>query len=263
MYTLITDETNTQESKNSEFFIYGGLVFSPEQMGIISSDIQAIRDTYGFAPEDKLKFDTNSRPANVDRSSYTAAKKQVIQSCLNAGVVFIAYMILHKIAKDPKTIGEYALNSVLVRFDGVFLREKSDIGVVIVDRLPDQARAYDMLRRKFQTGLEIASNGSKIELDRVLLYATTCDGASHLSSAVDIVLGSLRWVVNHSNNGPTTELSRDMFGSVASMMYHRESGGKKYLRDYGLILRPKEPGHPPYKARYDDLVSYLQGLLNS
>jgi hypothetical protein len=262
MYTLITDETNTQESEDGDFFIYGGLIFSPDQMKQVTDDIESIRTKYGSEPPDKLKFDTRSRPKHVSRKDYTCAKNDVIEACLKAEVQFIAYMVLHKVAKDERAKGEWALNSVLVAFSKKFLLRKKDYGIVVIDRLPGNDRAYDMLKRKFQQGLRMQSTGNAVKLERVLLYATTCDGASHLSSAVDIVLGSLRWVVNQRRHLTSDDLSQKMLEKVGKMMYHRASGEVRYVREYGLILRPKSyPGHPPYRQEYEDLVAYLERLL--
>lgn len=112
----MTDETNVRESKEGDFFIYGGLIFSAEQMVRVTTDIELIRAKRGFSPGDKLKFDTNSRPKGMTPQTYTAAKNDVVRSCLDAGVKFIAYMVLHKIAKEERQKGEFALNSVLVAF---------------------------------------------------------------------------------------------------------------------------------------------------
>lgn len=262
MYTFITDETNRQESEDGGFFIYGGLIFSSEQMKQVTDDIEAIRTRYGFKPRDDLKFNTRSRPPHVSQQDHAMAKNDVIETCLTAEVQFIAYMVLHKVAQDEKDKGEWALNSALYAFGGKFLREKKDYGMVIIDRLPQKDRPYEMLKRKFQEGLRMQSTGDAVKLERVLMYPTTCDGASHLSSAVDIVLGSLRWVVNQRKTLPSGDLSQKMLEKVGKMMYHRESGEVWYVREYGLILRPKNyPGHPPYRQEYEDLVAYLTRLV--
>jgi hypothetical protein len=229
----------------------------------VSQDIERIRDRYGLAPDDKLKFATGSRPSHVSQEDYTSAKKEVIEACIRAQVSFVVYMVMHRIAVNSKTKGEWALNSALVAFGDKFLKEKRSNGIVVIDRLPEDSRPYDMLRRKFQNGLSIDSSGYRFDLKNIVLYVSTCDGASHLSSAVDIVLGSFRWVVNQRRkNRENTELAKKMFEGVAKLMYYREEGGHRYVREYGLVLRPKILGHPPYRSEYEELVAYLQGLLN-
>ncbi len=262
MYCFVTDETNVQPNRDSRFFIYGGLVFSSEQMKQVNSEVAGIRQRYDFKPHDKLKFDTRSRPEQVSVDDYTAAKNAVIQACNSAGVKFIAYLIHHSIV-DPEYKEDYALNSVLVAFNQKFLTEHNDHGIVIIDRMPDSSGAYNMLKQKFQDGLTLKGTGSKLKLDRVVMYATTCDGASHLSSAVDIVLGGFRWVVNAQGRPTPGTTERQIFTNVAQMMYAKKVGDTLYARDYGLILRPETVRVQAYKAEYDNLVRYMVDLFES
>lgn len=260
MYYLVTDETNVTASNNAEFFIYGGLALSGEQLSEIHRQISAIRERYGFESNDTLKFDTNSRPSHLSQQDHTSAKNDVIEVCYHAGAKFIVYLIHHKIAQgDSDNITEFALNSVLAAFNRRFLPEKGSDGIAVIDRLPD-GKAYKMLRGKFQDGLALPS-GPTFKLDRVVLYATTCNGASHISSAVDIVLGGFRWVVNSCRKPSPGTTERTIFQNVARMIYGKEQGGKTYLRDYGLILRPENIKAPVYQQRYDELVAYFSSLL--
>lgn len=172
---------------------------------------------------------------------------------------FIACLILHRIA-TKELVGEFTLNSLLAVFNNKFLKEKGGYGMVLVDRLPDNSAAYSMLKRKFQDGLSIETTGNMIKLDRIMLYATTCDGASHLSSAVDIVLGGLRWVVNAQGRSTPGTTERKIFTNVAGMMYGKEDGDTLKVRNYGLILRPETVIVPAYQAEYDSLVEYMTEL---
>lgn len=259
MYYLVTDETNVEPSEDSTFFIYGGLVLSSEQMATIHSAICAIRQKYKFEPTDPLKFSTNCRPWHIDRDTYTAAKNEVIESCLHAGVKFIAYLISHKILKVENK-ATYALNSVLVAFDKKFLTEKDDNGLVMIDRTPDQAATFAQLKNNFQNGLTIENTGAKVELDRVLMYSATCDGASHISSAVDVVLGGFRWVVNTQDKPQFGSTQRKIFSNIAKMMYAKNEGDILRVRDYGLILRPVNIKTSKHQEQYDNLVHYLTQL---
>jgi hypothetical protein len=261
VYYFITDETNVTQTETNEFFIYGGLVLSDEQLSTITADITKIRKRYGFEPNDNLKFDTNSRPPHVTQEDYTKAKNDVIESCCQAGAKFIVYLIHHNIAQgDAEHIAEFALNSVLVAFNLEFLTEKKSQGIVIIDRLPD-GKAYAMLRSKFQEGLPHASSGLNFKLDKIVLFATTCNGASHISSAVDIVLGGFRWVVNASTKPVPGTTERRIFQNIARMIYGKKKGDQHYVRDYGLILRPETIKAAVYRERYESLVAYLTSLL--
>jgi hypothetical protein len=260
MYYFVTDETNVTPSNSAEFFIYGGLALSDEQLSKIHEDIRLIRERYGFQPSDSLKFDTNTRPEQVSIQDHTNAKNDVIEACYEAGAKFIVYLIHHKIAQgDSDNTAEFALNSVLAAFNRWFLPEKDSDGVVVIDRLPD-GKAYKMLRGKFQDGLTVQS-GAKFKLGRVILYATTCNGASHISSAVDIVLGGFRWVVNASKKPIPGPIERKIFQNIARMIYGKEHAGNTYLRDYGLILRPENVKALIYQQRYNELVDYFSSLL--
>jgi hypothetical protein len=260
MYYFITDETNVTPSKASEFFIYGGLVLSDEQLSKLNIEITAIRDRYAFATSDSLKFDTNSRPEHVSSESHANAKNDVIEACYQAGAKFIVYLIHHKIAQgDATNTAEFALNSVLSAFNSKFLAEKNADGIVIMDRLPD-GKAYAMLRSKFQDGLTLVS-GTNYKVDRVVLYATTCNGASHISSAVDIVLGGFRWVVNSASKPSPGTTQRRIFQNVAKMIYGKQVGDDLRVRDYGLILRPETIKSAAYQEQYDNLVAYFVSLL--
>lgn len=261
VFYFVTDETNVEPSNQSRFFIYGGLILSSDQMVTLHDAIAGIRRRYNFAPTDVLKFDTNSRPEHVSREDHKSAKNDVITACHDAGVKFIAYMIHHNIAR-PQHKGEYALNSVLMAFNGLFLAEQDSYGIVVIDRLPDEAAGYALLKREFQEGLVIGDSGYAVTLDRVVMYATTCNGASHISSAVDIVLGGLRWVVNSQARPGPADTARAIFRNVAQMMYyHQAKNGRLLLRERGLILRPKEIKVPAYQADYDELVAYFGELL--
>ncbi|MEU0795085.1 hypothetical protein ABZ342_33905 [Amycolatopsis sp. NPDC005961] len=258
MYFFVTDETNVTPTQAAEYFIYGGLTLSDKQLPRVSNAIANIRKKYGFQDIDRLKFDTNSRPSAVTADAHREAKNAVIEACHAEGLRFIVQMIHHNIAK-PENLTEYSLNTVLNSFNERFLRDHDDYGIVVIDRLPD-GQAYSMLKNKFQLGLQFPGSGYQLPLDRVLMYATTCDGASNISSAVDIVLGAFRWVVNSQGKPTKNGTERTLFEKVARMLYVREKDGIRYARENGLILRPKEIKAPVYQERYDELVKYFVDL---
>jgi hypothetical protein len=258
MYYFVTDETNVDANGSSKFFIYGGLIFSSQQLVETSKAIVEIRKEFGFKPADKLKFDTNSRPANIEISVYTEAKRKVTQACHDIGVQFIVQMVHHKIAGDLVR-SEFALNTVLAPFNNKFLAEKDDYGMVIVDRLPNEA-AYALLKSRFQDGL-VFPDGRTVKLDRVVLYGTTCDGASHISSAVDIVLGGFRYVVNSQARPGNGTVQKSIFQNIAEMIYGHTTGSTRHIRDYGLITRPANIKVPTYRDDYDQVIEYLGSLV--
>jgi hypothetical protein len=62
--------------------------------------IAEIRKANGYLPADRLKFDTNARPKHVSVEAATAAKRDVVSACIACDCKFIAYVILHSIARN-------------------------------------------------------------------------------------------------------------------------------------------------------------------
>jgi len=102
--------------------------------------------------------------------------------------------------------------------------------------------------------------GTHVPLDRILLFASTCLGASHANSAMDIVLGAFRYCINNPRN---EDAAREMFGAVAPLMWGRRVDGQIAVRGRGLILRPEIAGirHEPYRREYEQLIEHLRCLL--
>lgn len=261
MYYFITDETNLTPNKSVTFFLYGGLAFSEDQAEKVHDAIEKIRQQYGLKPEDKLKFDTNSRPKNVSIADYTEAKNAVVTACRDAGATFICYLIHHNIA-GARLRAEFALNTVVAAFNTKLLKRANSSGIVFMDRVPDESAGWSMLKDRFQKGLTGVDWKTPIRLENIIMYATTCDGASHLSSAVDIVLGGMRWVVNQKGRPEIGDTQRNIFRNIAAMLLHEiQKDGKRSIYDLGLITRPVYVHSSKYKAEYDDLTKYIDSLL--
>lgn len=253
----MTDETNTTASELARFFIYGGLVLDAAQLQPLTKSIESIRLAHGLSSEDSLKFETRARPDHVSIEQYTKAKSAVIEACYEHDATLITYLILHKIAcADNETLIGYGLNTILSVFNFKYLEERGDAGVVVVDRLPFKGD-YSFLKEKFSTGLRIEPEGRTAALDHIGLFASSCDGASHLSSAVDIVLGAFRFCVNRTGSSDIPEL---LFPKLARMLYSRDEDGDRYIREYGITTRPKKVRSDVYRAEYDALLQRLGHL---
>ena len=137
-----------------------------------------------------------------------------------------------------------------------FLKEENATGMCVVDRLPFD-RGYQYLQEKFQTGLSFPSGGN-LQLSRIHLFASTCDGASHASSAIDIILGAFRYCVNQRERNIAP---REMLPVIVGMMWHKEVGDTLFLREYGLLLRPKNILMPTHRQENDELTGHLTQLL--
>jgi len=261
MYIMFTDETNRRPSRDRRFFVYGGLLFPIEHLSTIHDHIEKIRNEAGYRPTDILKFDTHSRPEHVSRDQATEAKRQIVSLCNELGCKFIAHIILHDIIRnqDPVQQVHWAADYVIGRYNK-YLEEVEDIGICVVDNLPNGTE-FRYLVDKFSVGLDLP-DGRHIPLDRIKLFASTRIGASHAHSAMDIVLGSFRYVINNPRN---LQAASTMIKQVAEMMWAYEKDGVRYVRDRGLIIRPplENIRSRAYRSEYENLLRQLGELTNS
>lgn len=257
-YVLLTDETNQQPSERARFFIYGGVFFPAAAMPDLHDLVDTARREAGYQRADEFKFDTKSRPDQVDRRDHKNAKRQVLEGSAELDVRFIAYLVLHDIARNQgleKTV-RFGVNTLLSQFQK-FLSHENETGICLVDRLPYR-RGHQSLGEIYQQGLQMPSR--HYVLDRVLMLGETSQQESFLGSVVDIVLGSFRYCVNDSKNGRAT---RTMLPVVARMMWNRRRADTAYLREYGLLFRPKNVSVQAYQQEYDDLTQRFTNLLET
>jgi hypothetical protein len=257
MYLLFGDEADRDAGPRAKFFIYGGVIIPCDQAPGLAREIEALRLQHGFRAHDSLKFASSTRPSRMDAEVHKEAKRGVIAAAGARSVRFCASVVLHELArrKSSEERVKHGANTILGAFNW-FLEEADDHGVCCLDRLPI-SDPYSYLREKFQTGLTFPS-GQRRRLDRIMSFSTSCDGASHLASVADVVLGSFRYCVNEpENDGP----GRAMMPPLVSMMWHRRRGNRVLVRERGLILRPEEIRVPAYEAEYDRLVQRLMGYL--
>ncbi len=258
MYILLTDETNVKPDKNAKFFVYGGVFFPVEILFQLDSAIENIRHQFGYLPGDNLKFDTRKRPSQVTIQNSTEAKKQVIQVCAKFGCKFIVHIIHHEIIKNQNFDQQvqWAADFVIGRYNK-YLKENNDWGICVMDNLPSKTQ-FKYLSDKFSYGLKLY-DGRTVKLDKIKLYASTCINASHSNSAIDIILGCFRYCINDPKN---INVAKNMLKSVVQLMWYKKINNTLYLRDRGLIIRPKlEDITSTYKSDYNDLLRHLKNLL--
>lgn len=258
MHILLADETNVQPSRDVKFLIYGGLLFPVDNLNTLDTEIERIRQTAGYQPGDELKFDTRARPEYVSIEDATAAKRQIIDLCIETGCQFIVHIILHEIIRnqDLDQQIQWAADYVIGRYNR-YLSEVNDTGICVIDHLPCKSE-FAYLSDKLQFGLHIGTR--TVRLDRIKLFASTCVGASHANSAMDIVLGSFWYCINAPRS---REAAAAMLPKIVRMMWHKRVGDTLYFRDRGLILRPpvQQIHSDEYRAEYKGLVDHLYGLL--
>jgi hypothetical protein len=235
-YLLLTDETNITPTISGQFFIYGGLILPVSRLKSLSQEIENIRRQYRLADEAELKFDTNSRPRHITPAQHRDIKNAVIDVCVRSEARFVAYVVLHELARSRSrdNLVYWGVNSVLCAFER-FLQPTDSSGICILDRVPSQSN-FQFLKEKFQNGLQFPS-GQFIKLQHVEAYAYSCIGASHASSATDIVLGAFRFCVNERIR---MQVVQGILPRIAGMMWHKSEGGRITVREYGLLIRPRD-----------------------
>jgi hypothetical protein len=256
-YVLLTDETNQQPSERARFFIYGGVFFPAAAAPDLHALVREVRAEAGYRRADEFKFDTRSRPEQVTRRGHTDAKRRVLEGCAELDVRFIAYLVLHDIARNRsmEQLVRFGVNTVLSTFQ-TFLEREGESGICLVDRLPYR-HGHQSLGEIFQQGLQMPNNRRRV-LDRVLLLGETTQQESYLGSIVDIVLGSFRYCVNERQNERAT---RAMLPPVVQMMWSRRSGDTVYVREYGLLFRPLNVAVPAYQEEYEELTQHFTNVL--
>jgi hypothetical protein len=96
-------------------------------------------------------------------------------SCIELGCKFIAYVVIHAIAKNvgqPKLV-EWGANHVIGKFN-YFLGKHGAYGIVAIDRLASHAE-YKVLVERSTKGLTFSDEGNRgVAPDRIKLFASTC-----------------------------------------------------------------------------------------
>lgn len=256
MHWLHTDETNLEPSQGT-FFIYGGLIATPEQMVGAHTLVRDIRSKFGFRPQDSFKFQTASRPKHISIEDCSEAKREAITGACSLGIKMMAYVVHHQItkskSKDKKT--EFALNALLSHFDLRYLAEKEAFGAVCIDRLPESF-SYKYLENIFRQGVNV--DGRTVPLDRILHYSITSEGASHMNSLVDLTLGGLRYCANACFGEGKPEVAAKILPPIADMMWSKpKEGGGRQIGDHGFVAYPKNIRVPHLAEDYTKLREAL------
>lgn len=257
VYLLYTEETGMRRDPKSRFFIYSGMFFPIDTLSDIHALVRRSRDDNGFREGDELRFSAKYRPKHLAKEQYAAARRSVLDGCRQLGVRIIVTVVLPGVAKGH-SMGElvgWGANSVLGAFED-FLQEENAAGICAFDRLPF-TQPYKFLKTKFQSGASL-DDGTTRPLDHVQLVSLSCTSASHVASAVDIVLGSLKYCLNEKE---PSETCLAMLPGILGMMWHKKEGDSVQLRGYGLRFSPEGVKIPAYQQQYDELTHRLVSIL--
>jgi hypothetical protein len=258
MFLMFGDEADAEQGRGQKFFVYGAIFVKADAAKELHAAIRDLRDRNGFAATESLKFADGTRPQEMTREDFRAVKKQAISVAKAHDVKFCAYVTSHALARNQphEDLVLFGANTLLGKFDE-FLEEQDDCGIVLMDRIPVE-HPYRYLREKFQIGLTFP-NGNTRRLERVIGFGSTTDGASHLASIADVLIGSFRYCVNEEERDIA---GRAMFPDLVRLMWKRRLNGRNFVQDYGLVIRPQNVRHEPHKTEYEALIDRLQGYLN-
>lgn len=251
MLTLWCDETNNHASERVQFFVYGGLVIPDASAPALHQAVKIARESHGFQAEDELKFQTNSRPKHVDQKTWNHAKGEVIEACKAAGCTLITVLVHHHVAESQKEqLVNWQLNTLLDTFNRKMLVQADSHGHVVMDRL-GEGREYALIQKKFKHG---GDGPWPRKFDRVLSYSSSCSGASHFSTAADVVLGSFAYCVNQRGDVHTPRMLMPQIWPL----FLRGAGGD--IWGEGIVLSPMTAKSPTMAKEYADLKVHITNL---
>ncbi len=257
VYLLYTEETSMRRDPKSRLFIYGGMLLPFEALDKLHALVQQVRDENDFRDVDELKFSAKSRPKHIPKEQHAAARRSVLNGCQQLGVRLVTTVVLPGIAKGrpPGELVSWGANSVLGAFED-FLTEENATGICIFGHLPF-TQPYKYINTRFQSGVT-SDDGATRRLERIQLFSLSSTGASHVASAVDIVIGSLKYCLNEKE---PSETCRAMLPGILGMIWHKKEGDSVQLRGYGLRFNPAEVKIPAYQQQYDELTQRLEGVM--
>lgn len=253
MYLLYSDETNLEPADNV-FFIYGGLVISPDRSKQLSDDIQEIRDNKSIPNDFQLKF--NPGPEHLSHEEFIELKQNVIQKAVENGCVLLVSMIHHGIATSPEDARRNEINRIAYHFHCLLNRYDSP-GLMLIDRFSDsQIDAH--LRDKFSYGIRDLPYSDVMRLHRILGYHYSAIGQSHFGSIVDIVICSLRFAVNAFSRNQVHHLeTASRLLSLIEPLFFKSEINDSLKSELSLFFSPKIIRAPSYRELYQELKDFL------
>jgi len=259
LYLFLSDETNTTPTDSAQFLIFGAAVVPMAQAAEVVRGVQQIRLEAGYPAKAEFKFDTRSRPPNVSKPAFDAAKSNVLDLAFKCGVRFMACMVHHGIAAriDAKNRPLWSLKTLLCEFD-LFLSREKTTGICAVDRFDT---AHAILSMILAGGVDPSGDLGKFQRDlsNIWMYSVTSISCSHLCSICDIVLGAFRYCVNST---PPADVARKIYPQVRRLFMHAPRDPRT-IEGWGLFLRPKNLKAKIYVDAYDRVRAHLLDLEGS
>jgi hypothetical protein len=238
VYLLYCDETNL-ERRDNDFFVYAGLIIPGAAASHLSAAIDGIRANAGILRDFPLKF--NPGPAHLDHQQFANVKEQVIQAVVGANCALCTSLILHNVATSADDARRNAINQLSYNFN-CHLGNRNDHGIVLIDRFSD-TQIDSHLRDKFSLGVTGLPFTPVMRLERVLGFHYSAIGQSHFASAIDIVLGCLRFSVNAFTRNDAGKLPRaqQFLGMLSPLFLRTPYSGPHgpWVTDISLYFSPR------------------------
>lgn len=256
MHLLYCDESNLAE-KAGDFLIYGGVIIDAATAREFSREIDEIRGGFGVERAYRLKF--NPGPKGMSHQDFIKLKQAVLECAVKYRAQFIAYAILHDIAKSPDEARRNGINTVCYHFNCILNRLESP-GLVLIDRFNDEGNQIDgHLADKFSIGLLDMPYSKEMRLENIVGFHYSAIGQSHFPGIVDVILGSLRFAINACtrNEEKNFDTSKSLL-NLLSPMFFREEGAAK-VSELGFLLSPKVVKAAKFRDVYSRLHQFLAG----
>jgi hypothetical protein len=252
MRLLYCDESNL-DKRETDFFVYGGLVIDTEVAFSLSSAIEKIRIDAGVPRDFILKF--NPGPKNFKHEQFIQVKQAIIEAAVAHGCIFLASMILHNIATTPDEARRNEINRLCLHFQ-YWLNGERDFGLVLIDQFDDK-KIDSHLREKFLIGAtKLPYPPHEVRFTQILGFHYAAIGQSRFGSLVDIVLGSFRFAINAFTRGSSGQLATaaKMLAMVSPMLYRLPNGR---VSELSLFFSPKVIKTTTYRMKYAGLREFF------
>lgn len=255
MHLLYCDESN-MENKSGEFLLYGGIIIPPDNAKALAEAITRIRARAHIPASERVKF--SPTPTCVTHAEYIGVKQDIITAAIEHGAIFIAYAVLHDLAKDPETARMYGINTLCLNFNWILNRLRGP-GLVLIDRVNNPGNPVDeLLREKSAVGVTGLPYSGPMKLDNVVGFHYAAIGQSQFTSLSDILVSSLRFALNaHCRKLDGNRASAIQILQLISPLFFREKGATK-VSDLGFAFSPKTIKVPKYGQVYRELQDFLR-----
>lgn len=126
-------------------------------------------------------------------------------------------------------------------------------GLVLLDAFVDR-QLNNILREKFSIGVKNLPYSDALRLDRILGFHLASIGTSNFCSAIDIVLGSLRYAINCRTDATKRKIANTLLKQVAPLCVRTHADD---VDEISLFFSPKTIKIQSYREIYLALQEML------